>query len=88
MSDHIYRYEVPVDDQWHKLPAEYPLMVGSRERGVVEFWCLNIDNRPREYRVYGTGHAIDGEPVYEGSTYDGSTNSLVWHLFSRMVPDA
>lgn len=85
MSERISRFEVPADNRWHTRPAEYALEVGSRERGVVEFWCRDTDSGPREYRVYGTGHLIDGGPVYEGTTYDGSTKGLVWHLVSREV---
>ena len=87
MSERIFRFEVPVDNQWHRLPAQYTLSVGSRIPGVVEFWCRETDNNDMEYRVYGTGHPIECEFLYEGSVYDASTNSLVWHLVSRTPRD-
>lgn len=50
-----------------------------------------------EYRIFGTGHVIPDnidpdEPEkegtfydYVGSTFDGSTPSLVWHLYKKVT---
>ncbi len=87
----VLRYEVPVDDQWHRIrcPGEVR-HVAARQVDVVEFWAVTgpwigrgVD---REFRVYATGQPIPASRVrglwYEGGaiTPDGA---LVWHLFSR-----
>ena len=38
-GDPIYRYEVPVDGDWHALPAGQPLHVACRRPMIVEFWA-------------------------------------------------
>lgn len=78
----VFRYDVPVDDEWHgfNLTGEV-LHVGARRLDVVEFWALAIDAlglepRRRLFRVYGTGQPAEG-------TYVGTAvhPALVWHLF-------
>jgi hypothetical protein len=80
----IYRYEVPVDDRWHALELTGAVLhVGARRLDVVEFWALHTDSPPhrREYRVFGTGHPLDGGR-HVGTVVHPS---LVWHLFAREV---
>lgn len=84
---HIYRYEVPVDDQWHVHNLSGgPLYVAARRPDLVEFWALNYeddDGIPRAFRVVGTGHELPNEDVrYVGSTIAAS-GVLVWHLLER-----
>lgn len=105
MTRRVLRYEVPVDDQWHRIEiVGHVAHVGCRETGVVEFWVapgadirkvstgggelLSADYRDtnekpdaRWYRVYGTGHEVDG--LYVGTTRDFATDRLIWHLFVR-----
>ena len=39
MARRVLRYEVPVDDQWHRIEITGAVChIGSRETGVVEFW--------------------------------------------------
>ncbi|MGI5286622.1 DUF7352 domain-containing protein [Nonomuraea polychroma] len=80
----IYRYEVPVDGQWHEIHAcSTPLHIASRERGIVEFWAWHRPDLPaRHFRVYGTG-----QPVLDGEKYRGTAvapGGLVWHLMERL----
>jgi len=87
MTDRVLRYEVPVDDQWHKISATRPLHIGCRNPEIVEFWALALGGYyVREYRVFGTGHPIE-EPdaTYVGTTYAGAMTEIVWHLFGREV---
>lgn len=81
-DERIFRYEVPVDGQWHALKVDgAPLHVGCRKRGVVEFWAPSGGlNRPgvRRFIVVGTGHPLPaGSLRYHGTAMDGP---LVWHL--------
>jgi hypothetical protein len=84
-NERIYRYEVPVDDQWHGFALlGDPLHVGCRRPDVVEFWArwsLNGTAVFREFRVVGTGHPLP-EDV---SRYHGTVpiGALVWHLVER-----
>ena len=78
----IYRFEVPVDDQWHEHHfAGDVLHVASRTHGVVEFWAIHRPavNRAHRLRAYGTGHSLPKAPEvdYVGTALDGL---LVWHL--------
>lgn len=81
----VFRYEVPVDDRWHRIEIDgEPLHVAGRHVDVVEFWALAGTGQPteaREYRVFGTGHALPDEPL----TFRGTVvhPALVWHLFER-----
>lgn len=79
----ILRYEVPVDDQWHLLPAvaSIVLHVGCRNAHIVEFWAQDVSAQIRAYRVYGTGQPIPHAARYEG-TVIAPGGRLVWHLHS------
>lgn len=88
MTTHIYRYEVPVDDQWHPIDCSAVLHVASRDPRTVEFWAhpLPEGERPiiRAYRVYGTGQEIpDRGLMYAGTAL--APGGLVWHLMSKWV---
>lgn len=84
----IWRYEIPVDDQWHRFALSGEVChVGSRQAGVVEFWALNSGGPyvGRLFRVFGTGQPLSDET---GLTYVGTAvgGALVWHLMERNAP--
>jgi hypothetical protein len=84
----VFRYVVPVDGDWHTFELSGPIVhVGSRINGEVEFWAMlhHRDGLTQSwsFRVYGTGHTLDVGAEYVGTTYDGATNALVWHLFRK-----
>jgi hypothetical protein len=78
----IFRFEVPVDDDWHALLAGTPLHVASRRSRVVEFWATPSPAL-REFRIVGTGHPAPGDVTYWGTAV---TEYLVWHLVERTAP--
>lgn len=83
----IFRYEVPVDDQWHDIPLSGAIYhVASRRPHVVEFWALagGPDVR-RTFRVFGTGHPLPEQFKHRGSCFVGGGH-LVWHLVERWEP--
>ncbi|WP_435610065.1 DUF7352 domain-containing protein [Streptomyces sp. C10-9-1] len=84
MSGQIFRYEVPVDDQWHAVPGcSTPLHVACRDLRVVEFWAWARPDLPdRELRVFGTGHAVPDVAEYRGTAL-APGGQLVWHLLER-----
>jgi hypothetical protein len=84
MTDTVYRYEVPVDDRWHRISGcMRPLHVGCRKADVVEFWTYECASGSDEYRVYATGQPIE-ESVYYAGTVISPGGNLVWHLMRRV----
>ncbi|MGW4028215.1 DUF7352 domain-containing protein [Streptomyces sp. NPDC004838] len=84
MTDQIFRFEVPVDDQWHDISGcGTPLHVDCRAPRIVEFWAWRRDDLPdRRLRVFGTG-----DPIPDGSRHIGTAiapgGQLVWHLLEQ-----
>jgi hypothetical protein len=85
----VLRYEVPVDDEWHRIesPGRILSRIAARRPDVVEFWAIQggaVDGTG-EFRVYGTGQPIEaGDVSYIGTTL-AADGALVWHLFKREV---
>lgn len=89
----IYRYEVPVDGQWHEHTLMGPVLsVACRRRGVVEFWSPGVEAEAvaasatlrglqfrRRFLVVGTGERIPESAYYRGTVLDAD-GALVWHL--------
>lgn len=84
MTAQIFRFEVPVDDQWHDIPGcSTPLHVACRHADTVEFWAWRRDDLPaRRLRVFGTGHLIPDGTHYRGTTI-APGGRLVWHLIEH-----
>jgi hypothetical protein len=88
MTATIYRYEVPVDDEWHNFELYGdPLAVSCRQSGWVEFWARAYPHEPdvypfvRRFRVFGTGHPLPSPDLrHWGVAFDGP---LVWHLMEE-----
>lgn len=80
----IYRYEVPVDDEWHAIECSPALHVDCRELTVVEFWAHPAPEgtKARKFRVYGTGQEIDKAAMYVGTAL-APGGGLVWHLMAK-----
>lgn len=82
MTRAIYRYEIPVDDQWHAIDLTGNIVhVDSRDIYIVELWAIHTDGPAtrRGFRVYGTGHAIPDDVTHVGTTI-APGGHLVWHL--------
>ena len=86
-NERIYRYEVPVDDQWHTFQLSgNPLAVNCRHMTTVEFWTRSNNVDPgleRSFIVVGTGHPIPAETHYWGTAV-APGGMLVWHLLERL----
>lgn len=92
MARTVWKFEVPVDDDWHEieLPAPAKIVhVGTQPGGMpgyrkITFWAevdpSSQQTYRRKFRIYGTGHTISGQHV--GSTFDGP---FVWHLYAEPV---
>lgn len=81
----IFRYEIPVDDQWHTfLLAESPLAFGCRHETVVEFWAqpARLGGVSRTFKVVGTGQPID-EGTWYHATVVSPSGRFVWHVVGR-----
>lgn len=85
----VYRYEVPVDDQWHTLDLSGAVLhVAARQADVVEVWALNSGGPKvgREFRVFGTGHPLPLAARQHVGTAFAADGALVWHLWERTRP--
>jgi hypothetical protein len=82
----IYRYEVPVDDQWHLIALSGPIVhVDGRTPHVVEFWALHqgAPTVERAFRVFGTGQPLPLDAGVHRGTVLAAGGRLVWHLFEH-----
>lgn len=81
----IYRYEVPVDDQWHEFALHgAPVAVGCRDPRFVEFWAMHDDGYDpgpvRRFIVVGTGHPLPARAHRHVGIAVAPGGQLVWHL--------
>lgn len=81
-SSEILRYEIPIDDADHLVPAGPVVLVHAHRQGLarrVEVWVdvPRRDKRSQRLRVVGTGHLIPPEYQPVGSCVDGP---LVWRV--------
>jgi hypothetical protein len=80
----VFRYELPVDDEIHDVPAGKVLMVNAPRLDVVEVW---IETEGGEFgqglTVVGTGHEVQEAWTHVGSCiYQLSVvTRLVWHVY-------
>ena len=83
----IYRYEVPVDGEWHTWTLQgEPLMVGCRKPEVVEFWADYVDDVApvlADFMVVGTGDPWPDEANEYVGTAIAPGGDLVWHLIRK-----
>ena len=82
MTRSIYRYEIPVDDQWHAIDLTGAVVhVGCRSIYIVELWAIHTDGPAtrRGFRAYGTGQPIPDDITHVGTTI-APGDHLVWHL--------
>lgn len=80
----VFRYEVPVDDNWHKVSLTSAPVYVAGDVNTVEFWAESLDNVPATdmyFIVVGTGHVVPNGARYVG-TCPRLPNGIVWHLFS------
>ena len=84
MSARVLKWDVPVDDQPHRIGGGDVIHVDS-QRGrsdEIQVWTFENDQpvRARVVRVFGTGHTVplDAKPL--GSVVVGGGH-LVWHVF-------
>lgn len=85
----VYRYQVPVDDQWHEHNLIGAILhVHCRTVDVVEFWALSTAGVPmtRSFRVFGTGQGIPDATEWRGTALSPG-EQLVWHLFEAIAPE-
>lgn len=91
------RWQVPVDDQDHGVPAHGPVVACGTTEGLwrhgpthwVEFWTVDRAEHPatdptedRVFRVFGTGQPIPDGYVWRATA--DREDGLVWHLFERV----
>lgn len=88
MSKTIFKYAIPVDDQWHEVPAPLPVrVVHVASQGLpdtVFVWAeVNppvTDTSTRRMRVFGTGRPIPDSACYVGTA---QIDPFVWHVYAE-----
>lgn len=92
MTDSIFRYTLPVDDQWHEFQIGSVHHVECVSATEVEFWAESPDTNPPQFitqrktrlRVVGTGQDIPAEVWAHVGTCifrdPRSSLRLVWHV--------
>lgn len=88
MTRVIYKYAVPVDDEWHEVSMPGPSRVVyvncPQSFEIVNLWAEvdieGVGDSRRRMRVFGTGQAIPDGASYVGSTLAGP---LVWHVYAE-----
>lgn len=83
MPRQVLRWPVPVDDLAHPIGNGPIMHVAAREHAVVEVWTEEDGNPEltRFVQVFGTGHLLPDDATHVGSTFDGGTTGLVWHVY-------
>ncbi len=91
-EDRILRYEVPVDDDWHKLQLFGDIVhVDARTPYTVEVWAWHHGPSMlpvnRDFRVFATGQPITTPRnlgyLHHRGTVIVAGGRLVWHLIER-----
>lgn len=77
----ILRWEVPVDDKPHRIPAGV-VHVASRRPEVVEVWTAPSNQPDLVVQVIGTGHPYPDHWTWVGTAL---ISSLVWHLMDTKL---
>ncbi len=86
MSEAIYRYELPVDGDWHTLPLSGDVLhVDCRAPGAVEIWALQTGapGLQRSFQVVGTGQPLPEGWKWHVGTCLSPDRQLVWHVVER-----
>lgn len=84
----IFRYEVPVDDEFHHFDLSGEIVaVGCRQAGAVEFWAYRLEGGETVnvgLIVVGTGHELPPYTHHVGTAV-APGGSLVWHLMEHRI---
>lgn len=89
MRKRVLRYEFPIDDEDHvfRTGAGPILHVDQKDEShYISIWTeINGDEdlKARTFRVFGTGHPIDGPWSYVGTSVHHHTG-LVWHVYEKL----
>lgn len=80
MTRRIWKYELPVDDDKHLIPAHI-VHVRAQSANLIEVWSEVDPDRMnnQQHQVFGTGHEIPERAQYRGSVEIGQ---FVWHVFN------
>ena len=88
MTRTIYKYAVPVDDQWHEVPTPLPasvVFVGCPDGfATVNVWA-EVDPQGEETSTRKMRAFATGQPVPDGASYVGTAlaEPFVWHVYAE-----
>ena len=88
MTRTIYKYSVPVDDQWHEVSTSIPARIVHVDCqggfGTVNVWAeFDLEAQEtssRKMRAFATG-----QPIPDGASYVGTAlaGPFVWHVYAE-----
>lgn len=79
----IFKYTIPVNDDWHEVPAGRVVEVGpSFTSDAVFVWVEHYTQvtQKARLRVFSTGQEIPDEAVHVGVSH---SDPFVWHVYSE-----
>lgn len=84
MTKTVWKFTLRIVDgvQKVKMPAGAIIQYCAMQDLNICFWCVvdpRAEQTERKFYVHGTGHPIDAEEIYVGSTLD--PRGFVWHVF-------
>lgn len=82
----VFKYPLEITDgeQHIKMPIAARVLGAQMQRGRLCLWALVWPDSAREarrFRVVGTGHALQDEPLSYVGTVQTHDGVLVWHVF-------
>lgn len=85
MSAAVWKYPFKTRDGFAlDMPRGAEVLAVQTQNDVPCLWALvdpTAEKEPRWFRIYGTGHAIDGDGRKYLGTYQLSSGALVFHVF-------
>lgn len=87
----VWKYTIPVDDQWHPISDGKVVHVDWLHHEEVNVWVevavtaqygdLQAIDPPRPVRVFGTGQPLPPRVSHLGTAVMPGGGRLVWHVY-------
>jgi hypothetical protein len=81
----IHKYQFPIaDDVAIKMPERARVLSVQVQNGIPTLWAMvetDWKKEERKFKVYGTGHELNGLDLFRTHIGTIQLNGLVWHIF-------
>lgn len=83
----IFKYPLEITDEQHvEMPFGASLLTAQFQGDDLVVWALvdaeEQETKKKRFRIYGTGHPIEGLPGSYLATAQEPMRGLVWHVFA------